>query len=196
MSVTRARQGLNQFAPVGTRDRVVDSTTVVCPDHGTPVGERCRTSTGSIKVCPSRRRMALRLERESQQIGYSSADVDYARRQLPETRRKARVATGMTRKALAELLSIPDQSILRYERGQSIPGGPMGATYGKWLRETLEPTRALAIESDPTLSPTGRMVVGIVEHIRTGLAECGAPFTAEQEAVMGELEAQVRTWSA
>jgi hypothetical protein len=46
------------------RDRPVIHNTVICPIHGTPVGEHCMSSTGTRMHCAPRRRMALRKERE------------------------------------------------------------------------------------------------------------------------------------
>lgn len=116
-----------------SRDRPVNARAVACPVCKSPVGYPCVSSTGGTAHHGPRRRMALRAESAS----YDVADVTFARRTPTYTRRALRDQSGLDREAVAEVCGTTAGRIGTWERG-GIPGGPEGATYGRWLRAQLD----------------------------------------------------------
>lgn len=114
-------------------DRAIKIRSVSCPVCHVPVGEACVSSNGKPVVHSSRRRMAIRAENAS----YCAADVTFARRLPTYTRRGLREAANLSRRDLAALFNVSDQTIGRWENGKSVPTGPEGAAYGIWMRERL-----------------------------------------------------------
>lgn len=117
-----------------TRDRQVDARAVPCPTCKSPIGFPCVSASGQVTHHAPRRRMALRAETSSYDVG----DVTYARRVPTHTRQALRERSGLSRDALAELCGVPRSRVGGWETGASVPAGHAGSTYGRWLQAQLD----------------------------------------------------------
>jgi len=132
----RARAYTGGTVAPSPRDRTVKSRGVRCPTCDAEPGDSCISSvTGKeTSVHPWRRRMALRAENSE----YNVADVTYARQRTLHERRAARVRSGLTLQATAELVGARHHTqVVHWEQGSENPSGPIGAAYGRFLREHL-----------------------------------------------------------
>lgn len=125
VSTSRASTGNRPYETATlTKDRRIDGKAVACPQCGAEPGDACEGYPHKV-----RRRMAIRALNQADALKVSPHPVPSAR-QI----HKARIASGLSVRQLAERIGVHRQTIFAAERG-SRPTGDAASRLADWFHE-------------------------------------------------------------